>query len=110
MKSILCVLMTCVALLSSSFVMAADSNTNIQSKGKYVLGVHGLSCPFCVIGIQKTFNKVPGVKSVDVSLKKNTVTIVVDDGICFSDQTLKSTFGKTGFSYHGIVTKPKGCR
>jgi len=62
-----------------------------------------------VIGIKKIFKKIKGVQSVEVSLKHNTVTIYTDKGVCFSHKELKQLFSKAGFSYHGIISKPKSC-
>jgi len=77
---------------------------------KFVFGVHGLSCPFCAVGIKNTFKKVSGVQSVSVSLKNGTVTVYTKKGICFSKKELKAIFAKTGFSYHGTLVKPKNCK
>ena len=77
---------------------------------KHVFGVHGLACPFCAVGVKKTFNKVKGVQSVKVSLKNKTVTVYTHKGVCFSKKELKALFAKTGFSYHGTLVKPKSCK
>ncbi len=95
----------------NTFVYA--SNPQLAAKkltfAKHVFGVHGLSCPFCAVGIKKTFMKIKGVRSVDVSLKSNRVTVYTDKGMCFSDKDLKNIFSKAGFSYHGIISNPKNC-
>jgi len=87
-----------------------ESAENELISEKHVFGVHGLSCPFCVIGVKKTFKKIDGVQSIEVSLKHSTVTILTSKGVCFSDEELKSIFGKAGFSYHGTISKPTGCK
>lgn len=89
---------------------ATAATVNSTGASKHVFGVHGLSCPFCVIGIKKTFKKIAGVRSVEVSMKNNTVTLNTDKGICFTEKESKVIFGKTGFSYHGIISQPKSCQ
>lgn len=112
MKRILITFLIPVLTLFMSSV-AITASTNPKSKpstAKHVFGVHGLACPFCAIGIKKVFKKIKGVQSVKVSLKYNEVTVHTNKGICFSKSKLKSTFAKTGFTYHGTVKQPKNCR
>lgn len=101
-----------LALFIPLFLMGLNAPLYAANKPaivKHVFGVHGLSCPFCAIGIKKTFKKVKGVQSVNVSLKNGTVTVYTKKGICFSKKELEALFAKTGFSYHGTVVKPKSC-
>jgi len=100
-----------LALSLGMGAMAATSNpTSKPVSVKHVFGVHGLSCPFCAVGIKKTFKKIKGVESVTVSLKHSRVTVYTKKGVCFSEKELKALFNKTGFSYHGTVVKPKSCK
>jgi len=112
MKKFLITLIVSLGLLALGSSVYADNTRVASSKSaivKHVFGVHGMSCPFCVIGIKKTFKKIKGVRSVDVSLKHKTVTVYTHKGRCFSEKELKQIFNKTGFSYHGTVLKPKDC-
>ncbi len=99
-----------LTLNTSVYASNAQLEANKAVVTKHVFGVHGLSCPFCAIGIKKTFKKVKGVKSVDVSLKNGTVTVYTRNGVCFSKKELEALFAKTGFSYHGTMVKPKSCK
>lgn len=109
-RLLLSLLIPFLALSLSMGAMAATPNpTNTPVAVKHVFGVHGLSCPFCAVGIKKTFKKIKGVQSVDVSLKHGTVTVYTNKGICFSKKELNRLFKKTGFTYHGTVVKPKNC-
>ena len=94
----------------SVYASNADIAANKPTIAKHVFGVHGLSCPFCVIGIKKTFKKINGVQSVKVSIKHNSVTVFTDKGICFSEEELKTIISKAGFSYHGTISTPDGCK
>jgi len=98
------ILVAMIASISSMDIMAKTTAV------KHVFGVHGLSCPFCAVGIQKTFKKIKGVQSTDVSLKNNTVTLKTNKGICFTDSELKKLLGKTGFTFHGIIEQPDSCK
>lgn len=112
MKKLLLLLLFPLLLLSlNTTVYASDIQpaANQPVTAKHVFGVRGLACPFCAIGIKKTFMKIKGVRSVNVSLKQSRVTIYTDKGICFSDKELKQIFSKAGFSYHGTISKPKSC-
>jgi len=55
----------------------------------HIFSILGLSCPFCVVGIKKTFEKIDGVKSVDASLSEKTVTVQTELGICFFARKIK---------------------
>jgi len=112
MKQLLMAMMVSLTLLTGGAMAYADNTATANNPSgvvKHVFGVHGLSCPFCVIGVKKTFKKIQGVRSVDVSLKNNTVTVYTVKGKCFSDQELKALFNQAGFSYHGTISKPKTC-
>jgi len=103
---LLCSLLLCnTPIYANTTELAANKST----VAKHVFGVHGLSCPFCVIGVKKTLKKINGVQSVEVSLKHSTVTVFTDKDICFSDEELKKLFAKAGFSYHGTISTPEGC-
>ena len=113
MKKFLLLLLFPLLLLTfnpSVYASNAQLAANKTIATKHVFGVHGLSCPFCAIGIKKTFKKVKGVQSVNVSLKNGTVTVYTRKGVCFSKKELKALFAKTGFSYHGTLVKPKSCK
>jgi len=100
-----------LALSLSMETMAATPNpTSKPVTVKHVFGVHGLSCSFCAVGIKKTFKKIKGVQSVDVSLKHGNVTVYTSKDICFSKKELKRLFKKSGVTYHGTVVKPKSCK
>jgi len=112
MKRVLLLLTLPLLLLSLNTSVYASNIQRVANNpvaAKHVFGVHGLSCPFCVIGIKKTFKRIKGVRSVNVSLKRSRVIIYTNKGICFSDKQLKQIFSRAGFSYHGTLSKPKSC-
>ncbi len=110
-RLLLSLLLPFLALLLSMGAVAATPNPSSNPVAvKHVFGVHGLTCPFCAVGIKKTFKKIKGVQSVNVSLKHGRVTVYTNKGVCFSKEELKQLFKKTGFTYHGTIVKPKSCQ
>jgi len=111
MKHLICKTMIgLLAMLLNAQVWVAYANPVSKPQAeKHVFGVHGLSCPFCVIGIKKTFKKIKGVQSVQVSLKRSIVIVYTNKNVCFSTKSLKQIFEKSGFAYHGTIEQPKSC-
>ena len=58
--------------------------------------VHGMTCAFCVDNLQKRFNKMDSIVSVDVSLKNNTLKLVTK-GDEPSVETIKKSILDAGF-------------
>lgn len=46
---------------------------------KQIINVEGMSCEHCVNAITKAVKAIDGVKSVDVNLKEETVTVEYDN-------------------------------
>lgn len=42
--------------------------------------VQGMSCPFCVYGVEKSLKRIPGVQSADVDLKAGRVRVLMQPG------------------------------
>lgn len=91
------------------FMTDANAHGINTEETKHVFGVHGLSCPFCVIGVKNTFKKIKGVESVSVNMNESNVTVYTQSGICFSNKQLTQIFNDAGFTYHGTVEQPAEC-
>ena len=61
-----------VALVALLFVSATSAVTSV---GEIRLYVEGLACPFCTFGIEKSLKKVPGVVSVETTIRTGLVRI-----------------------------------
>lgn len=113
MKRLLYLLLIPFLIFSSIMPALAVQSTSAKEMPsileKHVFGVHGLSCPFCSIGIKKTFLKIKGVEKAEVDSKNGSVTVYTKKGICFSHQELKKIFNRSGFTYHGTAEQPKSC-
>jgi mercuric ion binding protein len=58
--------------------------------------VSGMTCDACAISVQKSLEKVKGVKHADVSSEKGLATVIYDDAQA-NEQQLRDAIGKTGF-------------
>jgi mercuric ion binding protein len=58
--------------------------------------VSGMTCDACAISVQKSLEKVKGVKHADVSSEKGLATVIYDDAQA-NEQQLRDAIDKTGF-------------
>jgi copper chaperone CopZ len=65
-----------------------------------VFAVDGMSCEGCVSTITSALKAVPGVKSVDVSLKDKKASVIAAQ---VSSQTIEDTINKAGYKAHLIT-------
>jgi copper chaperone CopZ len=61
------------------------------------LRVYGLDCELCARGVSASIQRMPGVKSVDVSLKKGLLEIVLIRGNAFKMSDLRKRIRENGF-------------
>jgi copper chaperone CopZ len=90
-------------MLISTFAetaMAADMQYNFR--------VDGITCPTCIIKINKALEEIDGVKSVGFDTNKGIVKACVKDSVVFTDTQLNALFLERGFNYQGME-KQKQC-
>ena len=85
MKSIVIFL---VVLLMAAVATAKEVTIEIK--------VSGMTCQACAVTLQKSLEKVEGVKRADVSSDKGLATVVYDDAKA-NEQQLRDAIDKTGF-------------
>jgi copper chaperone CopZ len=69
------------------------------------LRVYGLDCQLCARGVGATIQRMPGVKSVDVSVKTGLLEIVLVRGNTFKMSDLRKRIRENGFrSMEATVT------
>lgn len=68
----------------------------------YELRVDGLACPFCAYGIEKMLNEVEGVKNLDISINKGVVSVTLEDGSRFTEETARQIVEDAGFTLRGF--------
>ena len=61
------------------------------------LRVYGLDCELCARGVSASIQRIAGVKSVDVSLKKGMLDIVLMRGNTFKMSDLRKRIRENGF-------------
>ena len=65
---------------------------------QYVIGVDGLTCPFCAYGLEKKLKKVKGVESVSIDLEKDEAILLIKDGTVVQEEDIRKAVKKAGFS------------
>ncbi len=60
--------------------------------------IHGMTCPFCVYGLEKELSRLEGVESVSVSLKSRRARIVLEADKNLSDEIIRKTVTRAGFT------------
>lgn len=78
--------------LSLLLALPAQAATVIE------LPVDGLACNFCVYGLVKKLNALPGVASADVSLQQRRARVVMEEGAKLSAEQLTSAVRDAGFT------------
>jgi copper chaperone CopZ len=69
------------------------------------LKVYGLDCELCARGVSATIQRIPGVKSVDISLKNGMLDIALLPGNTFKMSDLRKRIRENGFrSMEATVT------
>jgi len=85
------------------FLFSLWANLVFAAGTEYSMRVDGLACPFCAYGIEKSFTKTEGVKSVDIDLKNGRVIVKTDEGKVFTENQLKAIINDTGFTMKSMT-------
>ncbi len=75
-------------------IVATEASADVT----YHVHVHGLACPFCVYGLERSIGKIEGVDSVAVSLKTGLIRIAVRDGVALDEALVRETVKDAGFT------------
>ena len=86
------VLMAVVSLIAG-FAMAQT---------QYVIGVDGMSCPFCAFGLEKKLKKVENVESVTIDLNKGEAVVIAKTGTTIKEESLRKTVHDAGFTVSSL--------
>ena len=85
--------MKSIAVLLSVFFMAGAA---IAKDVITEIKISGMTCQACAVSVQKSLEKVKGVKRAEVSSDKGLATVVYDDAQA-NEQQLRDAINKTGF-------------
>ena len=62
------------------------------------IDIAGMTCPFCVYGVQKNLSRLPGVEQCDVSLKHKKARIVMASGVTPEIERIRKVILDAGFT------------
>lgn len=79
-----------IVFLASSLAQAQIYSLSVVAEG--------ISCPFCVYGVERKLKKVEGVKSVTVSIKDGVVTLVAKEGQSININQVPTAVRDSGFT------------
>ena len=83
MKNLLAALAFAGMTLSATGALAGERTVK--------LAVEGLGCPRCYFIVERSIAKVPGVKSVDLSVETNIATVTFDDAMASAEAISNAT-------------------
>ncbi len=78
------------ALLSVTSTFASINEVRVY--------VDGLACPFCTFGIEKSLKKVPGIVSLETTIRTGLVRIQMEPGASLDPAAVNEAVKKAGFT------------
>ena len=63
-----------------------------------IIDINGMTCQFCVLGLRNTLSKIPGVKSVQVSLKLRKARVVMNPDKKADISAIKKAVRQAGYT------------
>ncbi len=79
-------------------LLLASATSALASVGEVRLYVEGLACPFCTFGIEKSLKQVPGVVSLETTIRTGLVRIQLEPGAQLDPAALNEAVKKSGFT------------
>ena len=95
-------LMACNALAAAPSTGASDQPSGQQLE----IQVSGMTCPFCVYGVEKKLAAMKGVESVRVSLKDKRAQLVMKPGHGADVSAIRAAITDAGFTAGKIHVTP----
>ena len=74
----------------------------LASVDEIQLHVEGLACPFCVYGIERSLKKIPGVVSVETTIRTGLVEVHLKPGAVVDSAQFQAAVRKSGFTLDHI--------
>ncbi len=75
-----------------------------MAQTKHVIGVDGMSCPFCAYGLEKKLKKVKDVESVTIDLNEGEVVVIAKAGATIKEESLRKAVHDAGFTVSSLKT------
>ena len=73
-----------------------------MAQTKHVIGVDGMSCPFCAYGLEKKLKKVKDVESVTIDLNEGEVMVIAKAGATIEEESLRRAVHDAGFTVSSL--------
>ena len=91
-----------IAILLVLISLVGFGVAQTRTSTKYVIGVNGLTCPFCAYGLEKKLKKVKGVETVSIDLEKDEAVVVIKAGATVEEESLRKAVRGAGFSVDSL--------
>jgi len=73
-----------------------------MAQTKHVIGVDGMSCPFCAYGVEKKLKKVKDVESVTIDLNEGEIMVIAKAGATIKEESLRKAVHDAGFTVSSL--------
>ena len=73
-----------------------------MAQTKHVIGVDGMSCPFCAYGLEKKLKKVKDVESVTIDLNEGKIMVMAKAGATIKEESLRKAVHDAGFTVSSL--------
>lgn len=70
--------------------------------------VQGMTCPFCVYGVEKNLGKLSGVEKAQASLESKKVRVIMRPGQTADIERIKQVIRDAGFSPEAAAVRSEG--
>jgi len=79
------------------------SGTLFGGEAHFHLGVDGMSCPFCVYGIEKLLKKIDGVEDVSADLAQGNIWVEATGADVLSEDGARLLLEQAGFTLRSFA-------
>jgi mercuric ion binding protein len=88
-----------VKFLTALMMVFLLGGTNVfAGETHFLLGVDGMSCPFCVYGIEKRLRKIDGVEDVRADLAQGNIWVEATGADVLSENDARLLLEEAGFT------------
>lgn len=95
-------------LRALAMLLGLAATSAMGSVDEIRLHVKGLACPFCVFGIEKSLKQLPGVVSLETTIRTGVIGIKVKPGAPLDPARLQEAVVKSGFTLDHIEATVTG--
>ncbi len=85
-------------MLIVAALLLSGATSTFASISEVRLYVEGLACPFCTFGIEKSLKKVPGVVSLETTIRTGLVRVEMEPGVPLDPTALNGAVKRAGFT------------